>query len=196
MSSYIIPLLSQEASLARAGGKGKNLAELARAGFEVPHGFIITTDAYRLFAESNRLQPRILALADTISLDDLAHPTYPAALESTSAEIGSLFMVATMPSALATEITSAYSAMLLGLSEAGLHGSSSNSPTGTPLPVPLPVAVRSSATAEDLPGLAFAGQQDTYLNIVGERALLDAVKRCWASLWTARAMAYRARAGS
>ncbi|MFD0479122.1 PEP/pyruvate-binding domain-containing protein [Nonomuraea thailandensis] len=58
-----------------------------------------------------------------------------------------------------------------------------------------PVAVRSSATAEDLPGAAFAGQQDTYLNVVGERALLDAVRRCWGSLWTERAVAYRARLG-
>jgi pyruvate,water dikinase len=59
--------------------------------------------------------------------------------------------------------------------------------------IPLPVAVRSSATAEDLPGLSFAGQQDTYLNIVGSDALIEAVKSCWASLWTARAMGYRAR---
>src|SRR4051812_45013783 len=59
----------------------------------------------------------------------------------------------------------------------------------------VPVAVRSSATAEDLPGASFAGQQDTYLNIVGTEALLDAVRRCWASLWTDRAVAYRDTAG-
>lgn len=182
MFRYILPFSSDSSdgvSLALAGGKGKNLVELARAGFAVPPGFIVTTEAYRLFVEENRLQPRILALAAQTSADDTS------TLEAASTEIDALFEQGVLPPEIAKEITSAYRMMRPHLS--GLTGSSGN-PTYEP-----PVAVRSSATAEDLPGLAFAGQQDTYLNIVGERALLDAVRMCWASLWTARAMAYRSR---
>ena len=92
----------------------------------------------------------------------------PAALEAASEAIRALFLAAPIPDDIATEIRAAY---------ANLDG---------------PVAVRSSATAEDLPGASFAGQQDTYLNIVGADRVLDAVRRCWASLWTGRAMGYRA----
>jgi phosphohistidine swiveling domain-containing protein len=150
------------------GGKGANLAELVRAGFAVPPGFVVTTDAYRTFVEANRLQSRILALAKSALPDD------PAVLEAASAEIRALFEQATLPGEMAGEIASAYSVL--------------SAP-----PPNLPVAVRSSATAEDLPGLAFAGQQDTFLNVIGEEAVLEAVRKCWGSLWTARAMAYRAR---
>src|SRR5512133_1198738 len=105
MSSYVIHSLSHETSLAQAGGKGKSLSELARAGFPVPPGYVITTDAYRLFVDANQLQSRILSLAGSKSLED---PTDPAALESTSAEICSLFEAGTMPSELTAEITLAY----------------------------------------------------------------------------------------
>lgn len=165
-------------SLQLAGGKGSNLAKLARAGFAVPPGFIITTDAYRLFVASNQLHSRILDLAKSISSQDLA------ALEATSTEIRTLFEEGTMPMELMGEIQAAYQTLLSNLP---------NSTISAPYDVPSPVAVRSSATAEDLPGLAFAGQHETYLNIVGERELLEAVKRCWGSLWTGRALAYRAR---
>ena len=164
MSNYILPLSSTEATLARAGGKGTNLARLVRADFEVPPGFIVTTDAYRTFVEANQFQPRILALVQAISMEDTA------VLENTSTKIRAWFEQGQLPAEIAAQITSAYYDV--------------SSP---------PVAVRSSATAEDLPGLAFAGQQDTYLNVVGEDAVLDAVKRCWGSLWTARAIAYRMR---
>ena len=184
MFRYILPFSSDSsdrASLALAGGKGKNLVELARAGFAVPPGFIVTTEAYLLFVEENRLQARILALAARTSTDDASE------LEAASTEIGALFEQGALPPQIADEIVSTYRRMPRHLSD--MEGSATervNEP---------PVAVRSSATAEDLPGLAFAGQQDTYLNIVGESALLAAVKRCWASLWTARAMAYRMRNG-
>ncbi|MGB8648785.1 MAG: PEP/pyruvate-binding domain-containing protein [Anaerolineae bacterium] len=154
------------------GGKGANLGELARAGFAVPPGFIITTEAYRAFVQAHQLQPRILALARSSSLDDLT------ALEKGSTAIRILFEQNAMPAEIAETITHTYHTLSDSLAPA------SSNPA---------VAVRSSATAEDLPGLAFAGQQDTYLNVVGEQAVLDAVKRCWSSLWTARAMAYRAR---
>jgi phosphohistidine swiveling domain-containing protein len=184
MSRYVLPLSSNEATLALAGGKGKNLAELTRAGFPVPPGFIVTTDAYQQFVEAGQLQSRIISLAKGISLDD------PVALETTSAEIRALFEGGTVPAEIAVDVTSAYHTLLPKVPGSSTDASA---PNATNAPSGLPVAVRSSATAEDLPGLAFAGQQDTYLNIVGESALIDAVKRCWASLWTARALAYRER---
>lgn len=169
MSAAILPLSSDAATLDRAGGKGANLAELARAGYAVPYGFIVGTEAYRAFLSANEIEPKLLALARGVDADD------PVALEAASAEIRSLFARSALPANLDAEIRAAYTEYA---------GSSTHLP---------PVAVRSSATAEDLPGLSFAGQQDTYLNVVGPDALIDAIKRCWSSLWTARAMGYRAR---
>ncbi len=153
-------------NLPLAGGKGANLGALIQAGLPVPPGFCVTTPAYRTFVEVNRLETEIRQILAATRMDD------PASLEAASDSIRACFQHREMPPALAAEICQAY---------ANLHN-----PPG-------PVAVRSSATAEDLPDLSFAGQQDTYLNILGEAALLDAVVRCWASLWTARAIGYRAR---
>jgi len=126
------------------GGKGASLGALTRAGFAVPDGFILTTEAYALAARAARLDPR--------------DPGTGAERLRTSA----------VPDAVAAAAREAYAALGGG-----------------------PVAVRSSATAEDLPGASFAGQQDSYLDVAGEAALLDAVRRCWASLWNERAIAYR-----
>jgi pyruvate,water dikinase len=169
MSSFVLGLDAPDATLDRVGGKGANLADLTRAGFAVPPGFLVTTEAYRAFVDANRLGDRILELARAVPSED------PVALEHVAAQIHSLFDQGSMPDELGQAIASAYASLSAAAS--------------------LPVAVRSSATAEDLPGMSFAGQQDTYLNIVGEQALLDAVRRCWASLWTARAIGYRARNG-
>ena len=155
-----------QADLSIAGGKGANLGALIQAGLPVPPGFCVITSAYRAFVEANKLQLEIRQIVDATRMDD------PAALDASSDAIRACFQQGEMPLALAEEIRQAY---------ANLHN-----PPGL-------VAVRSSATAEDLPDLSFAGQQDTYLNILGEPALLDAVIRCWASLWTARAIGYRAR---
>ena len=166
VARYTLPLASADALLERVGGKGANLARLARAGYSVPTGFLITTDAYRSFVEDNALRPaldEILKGADSSQL---------ASLEAASTQIRALFATGRLPPGLAAEVRAAYAAL------------------GSP-----PVAVRSSATAEDLPGLSFAGQQDTVLNVIGEAALLEAVVRCWSSLWTARAIRYRARSG-
>lgn len=165
MPTYILPFSSPETTLPRVGGKGANLAELARGGWRVPPGYIVTTEAYGEFVASHDLQPRILEL-----LAGYSGPDALAALDTLSARLRELFETNPMPYALAGAILAAYHASALA-----------------------EVAVRSSATAEDLPGLAFAGQQETYLNVLGERALLDAVKKCWGSLWTARAIAYRNR---
>lgn len=158
--------------LPTAGGKAANLGELIAGGFPVPPGFCITTAAYRAFTRENDLEARIRSICASLPIDSQARPV-PAALEEASAAIRVLFTSSTTFSpALRDEILAARDAL-------GQQ----------------PLAVRSSATAEDLPDLSFAGQQDTYLNVVGDHNLLDAVLRCWSSLWTARAIGYRIRAG-
>ena len=162
----VLPLDAPQLTVATAGGKGANLARLAQAGFPVPAGFIIATAAYDAFVAANGLAAWIL---DTVSS---AQPDDPQALEEASAAIRARFAGVHIPSDIANALGDAYAVL------------------GSP-----PVAVRSSATAEDLPGVSFAGQQDTYLNVVGEEALLKAVVDCWSSLWTARAIGYRVRNG-
>jgi pyruvate,water dikinase len=160
----ILPLDSADASLAVAGGKGANLARLARTGLPVPRGFLLTTRAYDAYLAANHLAGPIRAALDRIN------PADPKGLEAASEAIRALFTAGTMPLYLAAALRDAYAAL------------------GRP-----PVAVRSSATAEDLPDLSFAGQQETYLNVMGDDELLRVVVGCWASLWTARAIGYRAR---
>jgi pyruvate,water dikinase len=169
MATLIASLDAPTLLLADAGGKGHNLGAMRRAGFPVPSGFVVTTAAYRRFVAEN-------GLAATID-DQWAgcDPSQPDSFEQASAAIRAAFGEAAMAPELAQAVGQAYTALGDGDAPA--------------------VAVRSSATAEDLPDASFAGQQDTYLNIRGDEALLDAVKRCWGSLWTARAMAYRFRQG-
>ena len=155
---YILPLNESGASLETVGGKGMSLAKLSNAGLPVPDGFHITTEAYRQFVSDNKLQDGIQAALQDV---DVAQP---ATLERASKTIGVLFAQAPIPGDLANAIVSAYAAL----------------PGGNPH-----VAVRSSATAEDLPEASFAGQQDTYLNISGADQVLEATRKCWASLWTA-----------
>lgn len=147
-----------------AGGKGLNLIRLRRAGFAVPRGFIISTSAYREFVNVNRWLPAIRSAVGNLSAEDAA------ALERASAQIRVAFSAGKMPEGIESAIRAAY---------ADFENK--------------PVAVRSSATAEDLPDLSFAGQQDTYLNVIGSEQLLQAVINCWSSLWTARAIGYRIR---
>ena len=144
-----------------AGGKGANLGELTRAGFDVPDGFVVTTAGYDDFVSANDLAEAIRHVVGGIAGRGSAEP---------AAAVAELFANAPLPPATAEAILAAY----------GRLGDQ------------VPVAVRSSATAEDLAGASFAGQQDTYLNVVGAEALLDAVRDCWASLWTDRAIRYRA----
>jgi rifampicin phosphotransferase len=165
-TTYIFSFQSDQATLAAVGGKGANLARLAQAGLPVPSGFLVSTRAYGKYLEANGLREKLAsALAEPI-------PTDPDRLEGLSTRIRALFTSGEIPGELAALLQNAY----IGLGEP-------------------PVAVRSSATAEDLPDMSFAGQQDTYLNVVGREALLKAVIDCWASLWTARAIGYRARNG-
>src|SRR5438034_7670378 len=162
----VLALDDASATLEKVGGKGASLARMAAAGLPVPPGFHITTAAYRRSIAENGLQEQILSAVSTVTAVQLA------TLEEVSRKIGSLFAQSAMPDEIAVEISLKYAALGVG---------------------DLPVAVRSSATAEDLPELSFAGQHETYLNMHGEAMVLDAIKRCWASLWTARAIGYRAR---
>ena len=167
-AEYILILNDPNATLETTGGKGASLARLASAGLPVPGGFHITTTAYRQFVAHNNLEPAILG-----ALESVDH-SQPASLETASLHIREAFIQAQLPAELSCAILDAY-AQLPGSNPA--------------------VAVRSSATAEDLPEASFAGQQDTYLNMDSPQALLEAVKKCWGSLWTGRAIAYRHRQG-
>ncbi|MHC6593790.1 PEP/pyruvate-binding domain-containing protein [Arthrobacter sp. C152] len=159
--------------LGLVGGKAANLGELLAAGLPVPDGFCLTTSAYRqAVSGSGALLPglaRVYAALHTGTGAATEMPDVGALAGAARAAI----LAAPFPAAVSEAVAQAYAA--LG------HD--------------VPVAVRSSATAEDLPFASFAGQQDTYLNIVGVPALLDAVQKCWASLWTDRATAYRASLG-
>jgi pyruvate,water dikinase len=148
--------------LALAGGKAMNLSELLRAGLPVPPGFCVTTHAYALAVRDADLDPLLDELA-SVPPQDYA---WQARLAAT---IRQRILAVAMPPQIADAVGQA------------LHA----------LDAEVAVAVRSSATAEDLPFASFAGQQDTYLNIVGVDAVLDSIRRCWASLWTGRAVTYR-----
>lgn len=148
--------------IAKVGGKGANLGELARAGFPVPNGFIVTADAYYHFLQQTKLAPAIEKTLRNINPEDSKK------LNAVSKVIKTYILKAAMPTDLKNQIISA--CKQLG---------------------DVPVAVRSSATAEDLPEASFAGQQATFLNIDGEEAIVEAVQKCFASLFEARAIYYR-----
>jgi len=169
MGGYVLGLQQiDQTQVAVVGGKGAHLGELSRlCGIRVPAGFCVTTDAFQ----------RIMAQAPPIDdqLDRLSRlpPDDREAIRTLSAEIRRTVEAIAIPDDLAAAITRP----LAQLGEQAAY------------------AVRSSATAEDLPAASFAGQQDTYLNVVGPAAILQHVRRCWASLFTERAVTYRLRNG-
>jgi hypothetical protein len=166
-SRAVVSLDTPDNALESVGGKGRSLSNMSRAGFRVPGGFLVTTAGYRAFVVAHGLQARIQALA---------RPTVVrgrASFEQSSAAIRAVFAAHALSDAAAAEVAAAYHA----------------------LPGEPPVAVRSSATAEDLPGFSFAGQHETFLNVSGADAVVAAVRDCWASLWTAQAISYRHQSG-
>jgi phosphohistidine swiveling domain-containing protein len=171
-SSYVVWFDDERADLREVvGGKGANLGRLVRAGFDVPPGFTVSTEAYSDFMRESGVGAEI---TDALTDFDYAHA---AALEDQTARIRERIVASPMPDSIAAEISAAQRVL------AGEDGVFKRS------------AVRSSGTAEDLAESSFAGMHDTYLDIHGTTAILDAVKRCWASLWTARATSYRASRG-
>ncbi len=166
-----IPLVApltyfNRSDLTLAGGKGANLGELLKAGFDVPQGFVITTAVYDLLFAANGLETTLRDALASLQFDGTE------SAKQISQKIHWAIQDASIPTPITDALLQAYRQ---------LNGGA--------------VAVRSSATAEDLPGAAFAGQQETFLNVVGEQSLLEAVRACWASLWSERAILYRAHQG-
>ncbi len=149
------------------GGKGANLGEMTKAGFPVPNGFIVTSNAYYHFIEVNKLKDKIRSYLHNLDVSNSKN------LEQASVKVKHLIISSPIPKEIAQEIFKAYFHLDHKL-----------------LRHPL-VAVRSSATAEDLPTASFAGQQETFLNIQGEANVLEKIRECWASLFTPRAIFYR-----
>ncbi len=152
--------------VAYAGGKGANLGELTSAGLPVPAGFVVGAPTYAAFCAQTGLRERLAELLDGVEVEDIA------ALQAASTAARDLFDATPIPEPLRGEIRSAYEQLAGKDPEA-------------------PVAVRSSATAEDTATTSFAGMNETFLNIRGEDAVIDAVRRCWRSLFGARTIYYR-----
>ncbi|MHB8604068.1 MAG: phosphoenolpyruvate synthase [Thermoplasmatota archaeon] len=152
------------------GGKGANLGEMIQIGLPVPPAFIVTSHAFRAFLAESGIGEKIFAPLRALNVDDNK------ALHEVSERARKEVLAAKMPKGLREEILAQYRS--LGKSEKAENAL---------------VAVRSSATAEDLPEASFAGQQDTYLNVRGEEMLLEDIQRCWASLYTPRATFYRVK---
>jgi len=154
------------------GGKNASLGEmyqkLMHQGVNVPNGFATTRDAYQLLLSQNRLSDRIESLITDLDVEDVTQ------LQSCGKAVRELILNEPLPSVVEDEIIEAYSQLCKQYGNDDVD-----------------VAVRSSATAEDLPDASFAGQQESYLNIRGERMLLLHVKKCFASLFTDRAISYR-----
>lgn len=148
------------------GGKGANLGEMTNAGIPVPPGFIVTADAYFEFIEKAGISGQMAKILEPLDVHNSKQ------LQAIAAELQAIIKVSDIPSDIAYEIEKAYVTMGRGL-----------------------VAVRSSATAEDLPEASFAGQQATFLNIMGDKNVVRAVQDCWASLFEARAIFYRQEQG-
>lgn len=166
--SWILPLekINSE-EIGRAGHKAFHLSVLIQHGFEVPTGICLTTEAYEFFVLNNGIQPLLLAV-----LMDLT--SNPQLVPKVALEIQTQFLSLPLPDELEKFLRETFQSF-----PPGEHG----------------LAVRSSATAEDLPAASFAGQQETYLGIKKEEEFLKAVVRCWASLWSERSITYRLRHG-
>ena len=170
------------------GGKGASLAEMYNAKFPIPPGFILTAQAYAFFIEHAQLGPAIQEIIDSIAMED-TH-----ALQAASQKIRALIEEAAFPKAMEEAIVEAYS-MLDVDRNYGEHMRKEALAILQKSHEPPFVAVRSSATTEDLVDASFAGQQESFLNVKGEKDLLAAVKKCYSSLFTARAIYYRAKKG-
>jgi pyruvate,water dikinase len=153
-----------------AGGKGANLGELVRAGLPIPPGFVITSEIFNSFLEKSNLSKKIKKILDDTDVDNSRE------LQRSSKKIRELIRKAEVPEDIKKDILANYKKLC-------------GSEDGISL-----VAIRSSATAEDLPGASFAGQQETFLN-VGEDEVVEKVKECWSSLYTPRAIFYREKKG-
>ena len=151
-----------------AGGKGANLGELTQAGIPVPPGFVVTAETYQKFMEEAGINDKVMDILDKIDINDTK------ALQAAAEEIKGIINSAPIPDDMILFITEAYNQLCQRVGEDGTD-----------------VAIRSSATAEDLPEASFAGQQDTFLHVSGNDEVIEYIRKCWASLFEARAIFYR-----
>lgn len=167
-NTFTLPFHAIRASdLPLVGGKGANLGEMTQAGFPVPPGFCVTTDAFHRFMQASGRAEAIYASLEALAADDVE------GVRRVGQEVRASLLTVPLPAEVEDAILAAWQAL-------GTQDS---------------YAVRSSATAEDLPDASFAGQQDTYLNVKGQEHLLESVRACWVSLFTDRAILYRAQNG-
>src|SRR3989344_4776183 len=174
--------------IAVAGGKGASLSEMFNAKFPVPPGFIITAQSFDYFLAKAGVKETIGRIIESVTLEDTA------GLQEASKKIRALIEEQVLPKDLSEEILESY--RILSSEKVNTIGVSSDA-----LAIlknsyePAFVSVRSSATTEDLATASFAGQQESFLNVKGERQLLEFVKKCFSSLYTPRAIYYRAKQG-
>ncbi|NLA57163.1 MAG: phosphoenolpyruvate synthase [Corynebacterium humireducens] len=159
----------REPTLETLGGKGASLVSMTAAGMPVPPGFVVTTESFDAFIREAGIADQLHEALESIDADDVA------AVEKLSTEIREALCSLPVPTAARTAVLEAHARLM---EQCGGE---------------VPVAVRSSATAEDLPDASFAGQQDTYLWQIGFEAVAEHIRQCWASLYTARAIIYRLR---
>jgi pyruvate,water dikinase len=157
-----------KSALPTVGGKNASLGEMIKSGIRVPPGFAVTTDSYAFFIEAAKIGEKIYQLLSDLNPDNIE------ALNQAAAEVQDLIRTAAMPDDIQSAIAENYELLCR---TCGVEA--------------IPVAVRSSATAEDLPTASFAGQQDTYLWVTGAEQVIENVRKCWASLFTPRAISYR-----
>ena len=151
-----------------AGGKGANLGELTQAGIPVPPGFVVTAETYQKFMEEAGINDKVMEILDDTDINDTK------ALQAAAEEIKKIIIETPIPEDMIMFILEAYNQLCqrVGIEDAD-------------------VAIRSSATAEDLPEASFAGQQDTFLHVSGDDEVIEYIRKCWASLFEARAIFYR-----
>jgi pyruvate,water dikinase len=154
-----------------AGGKGANLGEMFNAGFPIPPGFVVLSDAYFKHITKNEIKREIARILGKVDVNNSEE------LQNAAKEIQNLILHAPFPKDIRDEVVQAYNELCKRVNRKCF------------------VAVRSSATAEDLPNASFAGQQATFVNVIGEEEVVEAVKKCWASLFTPRAIFYREQEG-
>jgi len=164
-------------SIPTAGGKGANIGEMLTLHLPVPNGFAVTAQTYGEYLEKTKIQPKILKLLENLNVEDTDK------LQSVAQKIQDLIVSTPMPQNMVEEIMYTYEML----------GSEKQKASDLVEPKEVFVAVRSSATAEDLPEASFAGQQATFLNVKGKENVVTAVLACWASLFTARAIYYRVK---
>src|SRR3989344_1541405 len=174
--------------VAVAGGKGASLGEMFNNKFPVPPGFVTTAQAFDYFLKKSRLKEKINLIIQSTELENTAE------LEKASRKIRNLIETQEIPENMKDEITESYHILgaekidSLGVSQDALNILKTSHE-------PIFVSVRSSATTEDLVEASFAGQQESFLNVKGDKALIEYVKKCFSSLYTARAIYYRNRKG-